>query len=312
MKKLILFSLINYLKKLLKEGTYSFNENKMKILHLWNLADVAFVLKKYQENIYGHKVSIFKKSGFDPYRIGQFYNHKDYIPKIFGTKEYYFLSILKSMVPEVIHINGLFEIIPYIKRLRPSAKIIFEYHGTAHVQKIKPFKNKLSSLIDKEVVCSPDLLDFVPNAELIVNPINTEHFKQKKLKNEKYFMILQRDWSEEKIKQVIKKRGFNKNFEVIRTSKMDGTKIIKDQGIFYKDLPNFFYNYGGFIDIKLNIYGDVIKALSLMGIQALSCGLKVVSSIENTELQVLPEEFKPENVCKKWEKVYEEIGLNKK
>ena len=284
----------------------------MKILHLWNYADVAFVLKKYQEEIYGHKVSIFKKNGFDPYQIGQFYNHKDFTPKIFGAKEYYFFATLKSLFPDVIHVNGLSEIIPYIKKLRPKAKIIFEYHGTDQIEKLKPFKHKILPLIDKEIVCSPDLLDFVPNAELILNPINTEHFKQKKPKNEKFFMILQRDWSEEKLKEVIKKRGFNKNFEVIRTSKMDGTKIVKDQGTLYMDLPEFFYNYGGFIDVKFNVYGDLIKALSLTGIQALSCGLKVLSSIKKTELQGLPDEFKPENVCKKWEKVYEEIGLNKK
>lgn len=259
---------------------------------MWDQAGVSCVLAKYQRKI-GHKVSVIKRDGFDKFGILQFYNEtilKSHLGLLFLKTA---LNYAKDY--DVIHVHDLFELISKLKVKYPNKKIILHYHGTK--LRITPMKkrNKAESCADSILVSTPDLSKFV-NAQYFPNPIDIEHFSPRIInENNKTISLMTNYESHEKLNFLLKKNGINQNFDA-------WPREIKP--IAYVDMPNFLSSYEYLIDLKLVSDGNPMSSYGVLGLQALSLGLKVIN-FEYKIVKGLPEQYMPEKVVEKLEKIYE-------
>ena len=94
----------------------------MKILHIWDVAGVAYVLAKYQRKD-GHHVKVYMRKIFDLFEIGKFYDE----PQITcGAFRFIINSIFMARHYDIIHVHS-WKTVPLIKILFRK-KIILHYH----------------------------------------------------------------------------------------------------------------------------------------------------------------------------------------
>ena len=74
------------------------------------------------------------------------------------------------------------------------------------------------------------------------------------------------------------------------------------QEIFAQELSKYEY----YIDVKRGLYGNILEALSLTGLEALACGCKVIDWKGDTRVG-LPFEHHPEYAAETLFKIYQEI-----
>ena len=163
----------------------------MNILHVWDQAGVSCVLSKFQRKI-GHKVSILKRNGYDPFNFFSFYNEPLY--DLDGKKFINFV-IDESKKFDVIHVHSLYKIVPSIRKKYKNKIIILHYHGSElRDGLLDPSLHKLINEADQKAdlvfLSTPDLTKYPSDKRMYIeNPIDTEHFKPSKqrLLEEKYF-----------------------------------------------------------------------------------------------------------------------------
>ena len=140
----------------------------MRILHVWNQSGVASILAKYQRKL-GHTVEVVKRDGFDPYGIEQFYGTTIYRG---GALGFYRYILKKARSYDVIHIHSLWKIAPLIRK--PT---VLHFHGS-ELRSMNPLAlAMIKRLSAKLLVSTPDLLNLLPNAEWLPNPVDTELFR---------------------------------------------------------------------------------------------------------------------------------------
>ena len=85
----------------------------MKILHIWDVAGVAYVLAKYQRKD-GHHVKVYMRKIFDLFEIGKFYDE----PQITcGAFRFIINSIFMARHYDIIHVHSIWKTVPLIKIL---------------------------------------------------------------------------------------------------------------------------------------------------------------------------------------------------
>jgi hypothetical protein len=263
-----------------------------KILHIWDQASVSCVLAKYQRKL-GHEVSVIKRDGFDKFGIMQFYNEtilKSHLGWLFLKTA---LNYAKDY--DVIHVHDLFQLIPKLKVKYSNKKIILHYHGTRLRETSMEKRNEAESFADIVLVSTPDLLKFV-NAQYLPNPIDVEHFFPRTInKNNKTISLMTNFESNEKLNFLLKENGIDQNFE---------SWPREQKPIAYADMPNFLSNYEYLIDLKLVSDGKPMSSYGVLGLQALSLGLKVIN-FEYNIVKGLPEQHIPKKIVERLEQIYE-------
>jgi len=262
-----------------------------RILHIWDQSSISCVLAKYQRKI-GHEVSVIKRDGFDKFGIMHFYNETN-------LKSHLGLFFLKTALNyakgyDVIHVHDLFQLIPKLKEKYQNKKIILHYHGSKLRKTPVEKRNKAESSADSVLVSTPDLLKFV-KSQYLPNPIDIELFSPRIInENNKTVSLMTNYESNEKLNFLLRKNGINQNFEAWPRER---------KPIAYGEMPNFLSNYEYLIDLKLVYDGKPMPSYGVVGLQALSLGLKVIN-FEYKIVKGLPEQHRPEKVVEKLEKFY--------
>lgn len=254
-----------------------------RILHIWDQAAVACTLAKYQRR-FGHDVLVIKRNGFDPFRIMDFYNEKTLTT--YSNKLFQFIITRKVKDYDVIHIHDHFMLLPRIRKKYPHKKIILHYHGTLLRQTPQSVRKEAESYADIILVSTPDLLNFV-NGTYLHNPIDIEHFSPRKITRNSKALCLMSKWETEKlIRNHLNSKDLKLNLETIDRNQ---------QAIPYSKMPDFLANYEFLVDLKLVYDNKPLPALSCLGLQALSVGLKVID--HNLDVvEDFPQEHHPEMV----------------
>ena len=184
-----------------------------------------------------------------------------------------------------------------LRILYPKKLIIMHYHGSMVRAELKGknFRLKNEKFVDGIIVATPDLLEFDYSKQpyYIPNPVDVELFKPiKPLENNKALISLKKGQSSSRTLMELQKHGFNVILETIP----------RELRTTYSNFPTRLMMYEYYADLPF-VNGEMIKANSVTGLQALSMGLKVISwdySVRNT----LPDYHHPENVVKEIEKIY--------
>jgi len=274
----------------------------------------------------GHESKVIRHAGYDGFGIYKFY--EDFVlavpPKKFNKK-----CLEEAEKADIIHFHSKPELLLKIsKKFGKSKKIILQYHGSdirgfrtkenvrhgpsildaIHIpvwtarKLLKPWKKlnqEVQNIADAIIVSQQDLLDDVPNAEFLPNPIDIEHFKPDTTLNDhrKEALIIKThltdvNWAID----YCKKNGIKLDIDIF-----DRTK----SHINYTNMPSFLKKYKAYIDIRY-INRSLLTSPSNTSMQALACGLKVLDP--NLKWQKnIPEEYYPKNIASKLLSIYSRI-----
>ena len=304
------------------------------MLHIWDQAGVAFILAKFQQ-INGNESKVIRVKNADKYGIDEFY--KEY-GLFVAPEELVNRSIEEARRADVIHIHSLPEMVINIRNTYKESKVIILHYlgtdirGSEDNSRIFNLRNilrpkkivrkirnrrlhiKAQRLADRVIISTPDLIQLVKGSIFLPNPIDTNHFNKKLIKERS------NDASDDVYKGILvnsevtninlainycKQKNINFNIDIY-----DRTK----NPICYKDIPNFLKKYNVYIDLRF-VNEKLLKNLSKTALEALACGLRVINY--NLEyVDDLPLEHYPINVITMLSSIYsnkrnriETIGL---
>ena len=250
----------------------------MYVLHIWDQAGVAFILAKFQQ-INGNESKVIRVKNVDKYGIDEFY--KEY-GLFVAAEELVYKSIEEARRADVIHIHSLPEMVINIRNTyRDSKVIILHYHGTDirgfsddnsrafNLRNILRPKNivrkirkrhlhiKAQRSADRVIVSTPDLIQLVKGSIFLPNPIDTDHFNKrliKEISTDVYEGILVNSevTNVELAMNYCKHKKINLNIDIY-----DRTK----NPIYYKDIPNFLKKYDVYVDLRF-VNRKLLKNLS--------------------------------------------------
>jgi hypothetical protein len=281
------------------------------VLHIWDQAGVAFILAKFQQ-MNGNESKVIRVKNADKYGIDEFY--KEY-GLFVTTEELVYKSIEEARRADVIHIHSLPEMVINIRNTYGESKvIILHYHGTdirgfsgdnsrvfslRNILKPKNIVGKIRKrrlhikaqrLADRVIVSTPDLIQLVKGSIFLPNPIDTDHFNKKMIK-ERSVDVYEGVLVNSEVTNVELAMNYCKHKKInLNVNIYDRTK----NPIYYKDVPNFLKKYDVYIDLRF-VDRKLLKNLSKTALEALACGLRVLNY--NLEfVDNLPSEHCPTNV----------------
>jgi len=255
----------------------------MKILHVWNTAGVGSVIAKYMDRLFGTQSSVVYRRVFDPYGLTTYGELWDC-----GAKMFVLRCLLKARRFDIVHVHSLDKIVPLLKMLYPEKSIVLHYHGT-DIRGKWTLKQKYWSKADLILYSTMDLLDDeTPKyAVYTPNPVDTEIFHPADTKPSPKTAF---------------HFSYNADDIAAKYAEKHGLKLTiydkeKQGAIQHSRVPEVLCRYEYYIDVKRTADGILIKGpLSKTGLEALACGLKVITW--NSEIiKGLPLENHPENIA---------------
>lgn len=231
----------------------------MKILHIYNTAGVASIIAKNMDNVYCTESTVITPLLADPYGFttyGKVYDE--------GLLKFKIRCLLKSVRFDVIHCHSTDGIGRIIKKLLHRKILVVHYHGSDIRNKWKT-KQKYYRNADIILVSTKDLLVNAPARTVYVgDPVDTElFFPTLTIKDHKALHFSY--GADKKALDLAKKLGVKlKIIHRFRTP------------IKYSSMPKLLGCFEYYIDVKKKD-GHVLESLSKTGLEALSCGLKVVN-----------------------------------
>lgn len=266
-----------------------------KILHIWDFAGVSCILAKYLRS-YGYESKVLMRKSHDPIGIIKYYNESSLRLNGRLFLEY---SVLKSFNYDIIHVHGLYKLIPKLRKIYPKKKIVLHHHGLdIKWNKEQNLIRDCEKMADLVITASKQLQEFVDNSVYLPTIIDTELFKPINIKKTKEALLMSMRYLDmNMIQKFLVENNCPYNYDILDREK---------NHIQYHEMPEFLNQYKTLIDIKIS-NGVLTKAMSKTSLEALACGLDVY----NYELKIikkLPDEHKPENVVKKLISHYKEIN----
>ena len=282
------------------------------MLHIWDQAGVAFILAKFQQ-ANGNESKVIRIKNADKYGIDEFY--KEY-GLFVAPEELIYKSIEEARKADIIHIHSLPEMVINIRKIYGGSKIIIlHYHGTdirgfskdnlrtfnlgnilkpkIIVKKIKKRRLhiKAQRLADRVIVSTPDLIQLVKGSVFLPNPIDTDHFNNKKLTKERSVDISKGVIVNSEVTNIELAMNYFEHMKIdLNIDIYDRTK----NPIYYKDVPNFLKKYDVYVDLRF-VNRKLLKNLSKTALEALACGLRVLN-YKLEYMNNLPSEHCPTNV----------------
>lgn len=249
----------------------------MRILHIYDIAGVAYVLAKWQ-NRTGHTSDVINQ--FDPFGYHDFYagNMKVQDPEECA-------QVIESISPfyDILHVHSVYQILPRIAKA--GKPIVMHYHGS-DVMREDPFRKYCEQFAKAFLVSNEYLLKYQPGARWLPNPVDTEHFKPQNSGGGGAFTF-----DIEYLDRIRLLHDMSDEFTFV------------ERGVSYRNVPAIFSRYGGYIDIKYHKEWGLLPALSKTGLEALACGLRVLN-YKKEWAEGLPEQHRPENVVKTLDGLY--------
>lgn len=307
----------------------------MRILHIEDAAGVGFILAKYQQR-QGHESKVIKYIDHDKYGIVNFY--RDYCLSV-KAEEFAKACAREAEAADIIHIHSVITTLFMLrKKFGRSKKIILHYHGTdirrAFGYKEQGLKllssirmsNLLNSfpnlrkavsgiadfavstkqahflaqrLADSVLVSTPDLLEMVPNAIYLPNPVDTDHFRPVS------FSI---DRQKDALIMVTEAIDIRPGLDHCRNHNISLEIEVYDRTkspIMYSQMPDFLRSYKVYVDIRY-VNQRILANLSKTALESLASGLTVLD-YQLKSIQKLPDEHLPVNVVSQLEHLYIDI-----
>jgi len=260
---------------------------KLKVLHIWNTAGVGSIIAKYMDKTFGTESWVIMRKRFDKFGLTTYGECWDC-----GSKTFTLKALLEARKYDLIHVHDFDKIVPLLKRIYSKKPVVLHYHGSRIRGKAEE-RYKYYCNADFIIVSTPDLLETLPDATYVPNPVDTEFFRQTNKHNDNsavYIIKHQLGEDLEWARKMAEKYGLNLSFR-------DRVK----NPIPHVELPSFLNQFSYYID------RDYIKSLSKTALEALACGLKVIDYKERIIHPPLPSLHRPEKVVNELYQIYQQI-----
>ncbi len=265
----------------------------MRVLYIWNTAGVFTPVARWLSQN-GHEARIIMRKEYDPYGS----SISEHALIVEGAKPFYdsILTLLHEFKPDVIHLNSIWQLMPFVRLHALSIPIIFQYHGPHGLGK-KKARHEEALLADKIIVSSKNLQRF---GDWYDRPVDSLHFQYKGGRKPKTALMMYCS------QNLIDERDLARQFCNERGIEL--TIINRDhEAIPFEDMPDFLSKFEYYLDFKGHIK---IPVLSKAALEALQCGclvvmdasLEVVTDISDIVKNNLPEDY---------EKLYNSISRSK-
>lgn len=269
----------------------------LRVLHIFDMAGVAYVTAKSMDRLYGTKTLVFQRKVFDPYGQGDVYAENSQIVD-YGAIRFSIACLLISRKYDILHIHDFDKLLPYLSRLYPKKVVVIQYHGDRIRGQWKErehyYKNASAILYS---VKDLESVDMPHKAMLLLDPIDRDLFKPMSRDGAAPKSALTFSHAADDLAtRLANQRGLN--LTILRAK------------IPYVRMPETLSEFEYYIDIKRDSFGNILgkdDSVSVTALQALACGLKVVKGWDNKIMTSLPEEHSPENVCRILHELYKEL-----
>ena len=215
-------------------------------------------------------------------------------------RKWYLRHIMDNAPPyDIIHLHSYPQFAPHIRSKFPKKKIIIHHHGTA-LRNATPAYRRIQKEYEKSadavLVATEDLLHYLDGVAgtHLPNPCDTDIFypSETSPKNKKILRIRNTHVSDTWADSTYEKLGLDLPYTVL------------ERNIQYEHMRNTLCNYTHYIDWAAG-YLDKHHVFSMLGLQALACGLTVLGADFKMHSGGLPSKHQPYNVVKQLNKLYE-------
>ena len=255
----------------------------MKILHVWDQAGVGSLLCLYLKQ-HGHNALLLHRKVFDKFGIYHYYSKFNVVRLVLGGPMNFYVTVLKTikkLKPDILHVHSLDNLLIFRPLLR-KMRVVVHFHGSELRQgRVKIFKRIKSSLV---LVSTPDLLDYIKDAEWLPNPVDLQLFKPL--------------GKPRRHKAIYFKLSYEDPNEAIKRSPIPVD--IVERCIAYPELPSILNDYEYFLDRY------AIPYYSKTALEALACGCKVIRW-DGQIIRDLPLNHNPHYVIRKLLKLYNDL-----
>jgi hypothetical protein len=260
----------------------------MKILHYFNTGGLGSVLAKYQQE-QGHETQTFVRKGTD------FFGFADLYPISFSRFTSPRLTVAQGLLKmrgcDLICVHSHDKSIPYIRRLYKKKPLWLFYHGT-DIRGLWLKKYLYWSQADLIFCFTSDLMDAggtPPRTWELARPVDRNVFADLEIPRrsdaalffiKKYRSKYYTKYLEPLVLPLLQEHGLS-----LKAVKCD-SMVIR-----HKQMPNLLNRFEYVIDIPQSVStkDHVIKyEMSLIGLQALACGCKVLQPWETSPLTEFP------------------------
>jgi hypothetical protein len=265
-----------------------------KILNVYNTAGWYFPIHKEMEKL-SHTVDYAINT---PDQLGfmEYYcvDNKITVGERVETTRLELFDLTKNY--DVIHVSSAMHHLTALRMKFPKKPMVLQFHGW-EVRNHHRDAILSSRLADLVMVTTTDLIGHLPgcHAKYVPHPVDTKLFAPRHLKEGAVCMYHpnQEKPAREYLKDV------------------DGVDFQKLYQVNYKDVPDLLQNYDTYYDIKFDSDGKIVydpdgDTMSRMAEEALSMGLTVIDA-GFREHKGLPDKYRPENVAKQLDGLYEEM-----
>jgi hypothetical protein len=253
----------------------------MKILFVWDVAGVSCVLAKWLRKR-GHKCNVLMRKSHDTFGFLDFYEEH---PIDVEGPEFDDVAVRTSGAYDIIHVNSDFRLAARIKAQCPLTKVVLHYHGSDARLNHKNIREPYEAKMDKILVSTVDLYDYVDGAEWLPNPVDTEHFKP----------------TEHRPGALFVKASDSEELPLCPFSYH--TIYRSSNPLPYKSMPSYFEGFHMYVDFKNYMDIGLLKPLSKTALEALATGMTVYNS-ERVIVQGLPNRHNPAHVTDKLLEIY--------
>jgi len=271
-------------------------EDKIKILHIWNVAGVSNTLSFEQRKL-NVQSDIISRIDLDLYHF-----HKIHpecfisLPRSF--LQFYAKTLFLARKYDILHIHWYDWIIPYLRFLYNKKIIIIHYHGSDIRYRFEE-KRKRNKYSDFIAVSTSDLIQHIPESSYIPNPVDLNHFTRKKDFIKKTALTFQAYSKFKNTKNLAEKVAKKRDLKLTIINR-------EKKKIPYPEMPRFLEKFEFYIDIRQEpTKNEILDTLSLTALQAL--GLKTKVIFNNKVIEEFPKENNPTRVAKQWIEVYKKL-----
>lgn len=274
------------------------------IFHIWDLGGGSSISLKAMERI-GYTGDVAMRTMHDPYGFTKFYGR---LSLYIDGQPYLELCAHYARHFSIIHVHGIYEILPKIRKLYPDKAIVMHYHGSDLLDcKDDDFRIMCEEHADVILYSTENMgehLKYIQSASVyyVPNPIDTDIYRpiENKERVDEAVMFTMRYLNLQAVKDYLAIHC------PWKYSIHDREKL----PIPFHQIPEFYSGFTSFIDVKIvnseKTDDKPGRAMSNSGLQALACGLKVFN-YNNDILMGLPEQHTMEYHADLMDRIYSDI-----
>ena len=255
----------------------------IKILHIGNTAGIGSIIAKYMDKFFGTESLVVNRRASDPYGLTT-YGELWYC----GAKMFTLKCLWLARRFDIVHVHYFDKVVPFLKFLYPRKPVVLHYHGDDIRGKAKE-RSRYYRRADFIIVSTYDLLETLPAAVHIPNPVDTDLFypKTNYKRKPKSALAFCYHLDEKKAINYAQKYGLQLTF--------------LERNIPYKEMPKILNRYEYYVD------RTEISSLSKTALEALACGCKVINWKGEIVYPPLQEQHTPQKVCNQLYKIYHKL-----